>query len=280
MAVLKKNGIEINEIYSNINDVGDDVESIISRLLQVADNDVKKAERGIVYIDEIDKKGKKGENTSITRDVSGEGVQQSLLKMIEGTECRVPPQGGRKHPQQEMVVVNTKNILFIVGGAFVGLDKIVEARLNVDSGMGFGTAIRKKDEHSITDLLQKVEPEDLIKFGLIPELVGRLPIYTPLEELTEEQLVRVLTEPKNAIVKQLAKLFTLDHIELEFTKDALYNVAKIAKDRKSGARGLRAVLEKKLIPTQFDLSELYEAGIRKIIFDTPHILGDTPPLKI
>lgn len=246
--------------------VGDDVESIITRLLQVADYDVTLAERGIIFIDEIDKKGKRGDNASITRDVSGEGVQQALLKLIEGSECRVPPQGGRKHPAQELVTVNTKNILFVVSGAFIGIDKIVSERINDKSAIGFGAAIRsKKDEDDkINRLLAKVEPEDFIKYGIIPELIGRLPVTASLNELSEEQLVEVLTKPKNAIVKQFIKLFELDDIDLKFTEQALIEVAKVARKRKTGARGLRSVIEQRLVEIQFQLPEMSEAGAETI----------------
>lgn len=246
--------------------VGDDVESIITRLLQVADYDVTLAERGIIFIDEIDKKGKRGDNASITRDVSGEGVQQALLKLIEGSECRVPPQGGRKHPAQELVTVNTKNILFVVSGAFIGIDKIVSERINDKSAIGFGAAIRsKKDEDDkINRLLRKVEPEDFIKYGIIPELIGRLPVTASLNELSEKQLVEVLTKPKNAIVKQFIKLFELDDIDLKFTDQALIEVAKVARKRKTGARGLRSVIEQRLVEIQFQLPEMSDAGAETI----------------
>ena len=247
--------------------------------MQVSDNDVSKAERGIIYLDEIDKKAKKGDNVSITRDVSGEGVQQALLKIIEGTEVRVSVQSNRKHPNAEMLTVNTKNILFIVGGAFVGLDKVVAARLDKDkSGIGFGAKLaQEKTEVPIGNLLAQVEPEDLTKYGLIPELVGRLPITVHLEELDEEQLIRVLTEPKNAIVKQFTKLFKLEQIELEFNIDALQQIAKQAITKKTGARGLRNVIEKKLIPVQFHLPEYREDGIRKIIVDKEVMEGTSMP---
>jgi ATP-dependent Clp protease ATP-binding subunit ClpX len=243
--------------------VGDDVESIIARLMQAAEGDVKKAERGIIYLDEIDKKAKRGEGVSITRDVSGEGVQQALLKIIEGTEVRVAPQGGRKHPQGEVTMVNTRNILFIVGGAFVGLEDIVNRRLKSDkSSIGFSAEIVKKKTTATTnELLSKVEPEDLIRFGIIPEMVGRLPIITCLEELNEEQLILVLTEPKNSVIKQFIKMFKLENVELEFTPEALKEVARLAIERKTGARGLRSVIERKLISTQYHLADLKEQGL-------------------
>ena len=259
--------------------VGDDVESIITRLLQVADNDVTKAERGIIYLDELDKKAKKGDNVSITRDVSGEGVQQALLKIIEGTEVRVSIQSNRKHPNAEMLTVNTKNILFIVGGAFVGLEKVVAERLDKDkSGVGFGSKLaHDKTSVPIGTLLAQVEPEDLTRYGLIPELVGRLPVAVHLEELDEEQLIRVLTEPKNAIVKQFTKLFKLEQIDLEFNDDALQQIAKQAITKKTGARGLRNVIEEKLIPVQFHLPEYREDGVRKIVVDKEVMEGTSMP---
>lgn len=259
--------------------VGDDVESIISRLLQVCDGDVAKAERGIIYLDEVDKKAKRGDGASITRDVSGEGVQQALLKIIEGSEVRVPPAGGRKHPSAEMITVNTKNILFIVGGAFVGLDEIVSKRLNKDKGgIGFGASV--KGEYSndvISEMLATVEPEDLVKFGLIPELVGRLPVITHLAELNEEQLVRVLTEPKNSLVKQFVKMFKLDDIELRFDDEALLAVAKDAITRKTGARGLRSVIEKRLIKIQYELPEHKADGVTLVTINKDVIDGLAEP---
>jgi ATP-dependent Clp protease ATP-binding subunit ClpX len=248
--------------------VGDDVESIITRLLQVANYDKDKAERGIIFIDEIDKKARKSENVSITRDVSGEGVQQALLKMIEGDTVRVPPQGGRKNPQQEMIEINTRNILFIVGGAFVNLDKIVNSRLNTNSSsMGFGAKILDRaEEKNLSELFLSVEPEDLTRYGLIPELVGRLPIITSLVELTEDQLIQVMTEPKNAFVKQYKALFKLENMELEFTPEALRMIAKQAIDRKTGARGLQSIIESKLIKVQFNLANHYKSGKKRVIF--------------
>lgn len=261
--------------------VGDDVETIITRLLTAAEGDVAKAERGIIYLDEIDKKAKKSENMSVTRDVSGEGVQQALLKIIEGAEVRVPPQGGRKHPNAETITVNTKNILFIVGGAFVGLEDIIDGRLNKDkSSIGFGATIKNKDAKSSRragELLASVEPDDITRFGLIPELVGRLPVITHLEELDETQLVQVLTEPKNAIVKQYTKLFGLEKIDLEFSPEALEAIAKHAIERRTGARGLRSVIEKRLISVQYELPELRTDGVKRIVVGKDVITGRAKP---
>lgn len=264
--------------------VGDDVETIITRLLQAADGDVALCERGIIYLDEIDKKAKKSENMSVTRDVSGEGVQQALLKIIEGAEVRVPPQGGRKHPNAEMLTINTKNILFIVGGAFVGLDDIIDRRINKNrSSIGFGAAISNKSadrDLRVGDRLHMVEPEDVARYGIIPELIGRLPVITHLEELNEAQLVQVLTEPKNAIIKQYVKLFGLEKVELEFSPDALQEVAKMAIERKTGARGLRSVIEKRLIRVQYELPELAVDGVNKIVVNKGVIQGTDVPLQI
>lgn len=258
--------------------VGDDVETIISRLLQVSEGDVSKAERGIIYLDEVDKKAKRSDGASITRDVSGEGVQQALLKIIEGADVRVPTQGNRKHPQSEMVVVNTRNILFIVGGAFVGLDELIGKRLNKGKGgIGFGATVNGSEKTSDSQFLSHVEPEDLVKFGLIPELVGRLPVMTHLEELTEDQLVTVLTEPKNALVKQFKKIFNLEGIELFFEEDALRAIANQAITRKTGARGLRSVIEKKLIKVQYELPELREQGATKVVVSRRVIEGEEEP---
>lgn len=262
--------------------VGDDVETIITRLLQVCDNDVAKAERGIIYLDEVDKKAKRSDSASISRDVSGEGVQQALLKIIEGSEVRVPVTGNRKHPNAEMAVVNTKNILFIVGGAFVGLDEIVGKRLSKGkSGIGFGASVKTEHNSEVTSqMLSQVEPEDLTKFGLIPELVGRLPVITHLEELDQDQLVEVLTQPKNALVKQFQKQFGLEKIQLEFDEEALRAVAKDAITRKTGARGLRSVIEKRLIRVQFDLPDLREQGASAIRVTEEVINGGAEPLVV